>query len=61
MTVNFPRAFTEKPLAFVMIDVVDSVVRFQFVHNVTATGFNVGLNYASSMRGVHFMAFVPAN
>lgn len=61
ITVNFPQPFAEKPLCFVLIDVKDAAARYQSVNNVTETGFQVALNYVSSMLGVHFMAFVPAN
>lgn len=60
VTANFPKPFIEKPLVFVLIDVADTSARYQSVNNVTETGFQFAINYAPSMRGVSYMAFVPA-
>ena len=60
MTASFPQPFSERPLCFVLIDVDDTAARYQSVNNVTATGFQLTINYAASIRGVNYLAFIPA-
>ena len=60
VTASFPQPFSERPLCFAMIDVDDTAARYQSVNNVTATGFQLTINYASSIRGVNYLAFIPA-
>lgn len=60
VTASFPQPFSERPLCFVLIDVDDTVARYQSVNNVTATGFQLTINYAASIRGVNYLAFLPA-
>ena len=60
VTASFPQPFSERPLCFAMIDVNDTAARYQSVNNVTATGFQLTINYASSIRGVNYLAFIPA-
>ena len=57
--IKFPRAFSRRPDYFMaLLNVNDTIVRIAGVNNVTAAGFEVGLNYASSMRGVWYAAGV---
>lgn len=60
VTASFPQPFSERPLCFAMIDVDDTAARYQSVNNVTATGFQLTINYAPSIRGVNYLAFIPA-
>lgn len=60
VTARFPQPFSGRPLCFAMIDVDDTAARYQSVNNVTATGFQLTIPYASSIRGVNYLAFIPA-
>lgn len=57
--VPFPKPFSKKPDVFLMtLDVDDTTVRVGYMGKVTAEGFQVGLNYASSLKGVYYHAAV---
>lgn len=57
-TANYPKPFSKRPILNVTLDIADAVVRVQYVHNATETGFQVGTSYAASMRGVWYEAFI---
>lgn len=58
VTANYPKPFSELPILNVTLDIPDATVRVQYVHNATVTGFQVATNYAASMRGVWYEAFI---
>ena len=58
---NYPKPFSERPILNVTLDIADAAVRVQYVNNATATGFQVGTNYASSLIGVWYEAFILEN
>ena len=58
VTANYPKPFSKRPIVNVTLDIADTAVRVQYVHNVTETGFQVGTNYGPSLRGVWYEAFI---
>lgn len=58
VTANYPKPFSKRPILNVTLDIADAAVRVQYVHNATQTGFQVATNYAASMRGVWYEAFI---
>lgn len=58
VTANYPKPFSKLPILNVTLDIPDATVRVQYVHNATVTGFQVATNYAASMRGVWYVAFI---
>lgn len=61
VTANYPKPFSTRPILNVTLDIADAAVRVQYVHNATETGFQVAANYAASMRGVWYEAFILEN
>ena len=61
ITANYPKPFSKRPIINVTLDIVDASVRVQYVNNVTETGFQVSTNYAASMNGVWYEAFILEN
>ena len=61
ITANYPKPFSKRPIVNVTLDIADTAVRIQYVNNVTETGFQVGTNYASSLYGVWYEAFILEN
>lgn len=58
VTANYPKPFSKLPILNVTLDIADAAVRVQYVNNATVTGFQVATNYAASMRGVWYEAFI---
>lgn len=58
VTANYPKPFSKRPILNVTLDIVDASARVQYVNNATETGFQVATNYAASMRGVWYEAFI---
>ena len=58
VTANYPKPFSKRPILKVTLDIVDTTIRAQYVHNATETGFQVGTNFATSMIGVWYEAFI---
>lgn len=58
VTANYPKPFSKRPILTVTLDIADAAVRAQYVNNATETGFQVATNYAASMRGVWYEAFI---
>ena len=58
VTANYPKPFSKLPILNVTLDIPDAAVRVQYVHNATETGFQVATNYAASLRGVWYEAFI---
>lgn len=62
ITANYPKPFSKRPILKVTLDIVDAAaVRAQYVNNATETGFQVATNFATSMNGVWYEAFVLEN
>ena len=61
VTANYPKPFSKRPILNVTLDIADAAVRIQYVNNVTETGFQVATNYAASMNGVWYEAFILEN
>ena len=58
ITANYPKPFSKRPIVNVTLDITDTAARIQYVNNVTETGFQVATNYASSLIGVWYEAFI---
>ena len=58
VTANFRKPFSKRPILNVTLDIADATGRIQYVNNVTETGFQVATNYAASMNGVWYEAFI---
>ena len=59
ITANYPKPFSKRPILKVMLDIADAnAVRAQYVNNATETGFQVATNFATSMNGVWYEAFI---
>ena len=61
ITANYPKPFSKRPILNVTLDIADASVRVQYVNNATETGFQVATNYAASMNGVWYEAFILEN
>ena len=61
VTANYPKPFSKRPILKVTLDIADATVRAQYVNNATETGFQVGTNFAGSLQGVWYEAFVLEN
>ena len=61
ITANYPKPFSKRPIVNVTLDIVDTAARVQYVNNATETGFQVATNYASSLIGVWYEAFILEN
>ena len=61
VTANYPKPFSKRPILNVTLDIADAAVRVQYVNNATETGFQVATNYALSMKGVWYEAFILEN
>ena len=58
ITANYPKPFSKRPILNVTLDIQDAAARVQYVNNATETGFQVATNYAASMNGVWYEAFI---
>ena len=58
VTANYPKPFSKRPILKVTLDVKDTTIRAQYVNNATETGFQVGTNFAGSLNGVWYEAFI---
>lgn len=62
ITANYPKPFSKRPILKVTLDIVDAAAtRAQYVNNATETGFQVATNFAGSMYGVWYEAFILEN
>lgn len=61
ITANYPKPFSTRPILNVTLDIADATVRVQYVNNATETGFQVATNYAATMNGVWYEAFILEN
>ena len=58
ITANYPKPFSKRPILKVTLDIADAAVRAQYVNNATETGFQVSTNFAGSLYGVWYEAFI---
>lgn len=58
VTANYPKPFSKRPILNVTLDIADTAARVQYVNNATETGFQVATNYAGSINGVWYEAFI---
>ena len=58
ITANYPKPFSKRPILNVTLDIADATGRVQYVNNATETGFQVATNFAGSMYGVWYEAFI---
>lgn len=56
--ITFQRTFSTIPFVQITLDIQDATVRVPYYANVTTTGFQVGSNYGSSVKGVWYKAYV---
>ena len=56
--INFARTFSTIPFIQITLDIQDASVRVPYYGNVTKTGFQVGSNYGSAVKGVWYKAYV---
>ena len=56
--INFARTFSTIPFIQITLDIQDTAVRVPYYANVTKTGFQVGSNYGSAVKGVWYKAYV---
>ena len=56
--INFNRTFSTIPFIQITLDIQDATVRVPYYANVTTTGFQVGSNYGSAVKGVWYKAYV---
>ena len=56
--INFARTFSTIPFIQITLDIQDQTVRVPYYGNVTKTGFQVGSNYGSAVKGVWYKAYV---
>ena len=61
VTANYPKPFSKRPILNVTLDIADAAVRVQYVNTAAVTGFQVATNYASSLIGVWYEAFILEN
>ena len=56
--ITFERTFSTIPFIQVTLDMRDITPRIPYYANVTTTGFQVGSNYGSAVKGVWYRAYV---
>ena len=56
--INFNRTFSTIPFIQITLDIQDATVRVPYYGNVTTTGFQIGSNYGSAVKGVWYKAYV---
>ena len=56
--INFARTFSTVPFIQITLDIQDASVRVPYYGNVTKTGFQIGSNYGSAVKGVWYKAYV---
>ena len=56
--ITFARTFSTIPFVQITLDIQDTVPRIAYYSNVTKTGFQIGSNYGSAIKGVWYKAYV---
>ena len=58
-TVSFPTPFSRRPDIFeACLDIKSKSARFQYIQNLTETGFDIATNYSLDLKGVWFRAAI---
>ena len=58
-TVSFPKPFSRRPDIFVAcLDLQSGSPRFQYIQNLTESGFDIGTNYGANLKGVWYRAAI---
>ena len=56
--ITFARTFSTIPFIQITLDIQDGTPRIAYYSNVTKTGFQIGSNYGSAIKGVWYKAYV---
>ena len=56
--ITFARTFSTIPFIQITLDLQDTTPRLAYYSNVTKTGFQIGSNYGSAVKGVWYKAYV---
>ena len=56
--ITFARTFSTIPFIQITLDIQDITPRIAYYANVTKTGFQIGSNYGSAVKGVWYKAYV---
>ena len=56
--INYARTFSTIPFIQITLDMQDAAPRIPYYGNVTKTGFQIGSNYGSAVKGVWYKAYV---
>ena len=58
INIPFDRPFSERPFVNVVLDITDSAPRGMYIANITTNGFDIATNYAPSMQGLWYQAWI---
>ena len=58
ITIPFAVPFSERPMVNVVPDIQDQTVRVFYVGNITTKGFDIGINYTLSLKGIWYRAWI---
>lgn len=58
ITIPFAVPFSERPMVNVVLDIQDVTPRNTYVGNITAEGFDIGINYAPALKGLWYQAWI---
>ena len=58
ITIPFDVPFSERPMVNVVLDIQDPTIRISYVGNITTEGFDIGINYAPSLNGLWYQAWI---
>lgn len=56
--IPFAVPFSERPMVNVVLDMQDATPRNSYVGNITTEGFDIGINYAPSLKGLWYQAWI---
>lgn len=58
ITIPFKTPFSKRPFVRVVLDIKDLAVRLTYQANTTESGFDVGVNYAATLNGLWYEAYL---
>lgn len=58
ITIPFAVPFSERPMVNVVPDIQDATPRIYYVSNITTEGFDIGINYSLSLKGLWYQAWI---
>lgn len=58
MTIPFSKSFSKRPFVKITLDIASTTVRMTYQANATTTGFDIATNYAGSLDGVWYEAYI---